>query len=248
MWFERLAREFRELGHSESTTVERALDQISRSTAANVPGCSAALVVVWREVTGPDGSVRHVVADYGASHADLSTALEQQYTSGQGPAVEAVRRVCPVQVRDLLRERHRWPRYTSTAIQCGDRSSLTQPSPLPGGERVLTFGMHSGRAEAFDEQALTPLAALLAEHAAAALHAVDRQTDAARETAHMRRAMSARTVIDQAKGIIMHARGCSPDQAFVSLREVAQRNRKKVVEVARDLVAENSVVHRRPGR
>lgn len=245
MWFERLAREIRELGQSENTTLERALDQMSRVAALGVPGCSAALVVVWREVEGPEGSVRHVVADYGASHSDLSAAFEHQYTSDQGPTVEAVREMRQVRVRDVLREQHRWPRYTSMAVQCGDRSSLTLPSALPEEDRVLTFGVHSGRADGFDSEVVTPLVALLAEHAAVALHTVGRQAVAARESAHMRRAMSARTVIDQAKGIIMHARGCGADEAFAALREVAQRNRKKVVDVARDLVAENTSVQGR---
>ncbi|WP_150238603.1 GAF and ANTAR domain-containing protein [Nocardiopsis quinghaiensis] len=242
MWIERLARDIGALGQEDGATLERALDQMSRVTALGVPGCSAALVVVWREVGGPDGSTRHVVTDYGASHADLSAAFEHQYTSDQGPTVEAVREMRQVRVGDILREPHRWPRYTSMAVQCGDRSSVTLPSPMPGGgdDRVITFGVHSGRADAFDEDVVEPLTALLAEHAAVSLHSAGRQADAARETAHMRRAMSARTVIDQAKGIIMHARGCDADTAFTALREVAQRNRKRVVEVARDLVEENT--------
>ncbi|MFI6577569.1 ANTAR domain-containing response regulator [Nocardiopsis sp. NPDC050513] len=251
MWIERLARDIGALAQTENATLERALDQMSRAAAVGVPGCSAALVVVWREVTGPDGSVRHVVVDYGASHADLSEAFEHQYTSDHGPTVEAVREMRQVRVGDVLRE-HRWPRYTSMAVQCGDRSSITQPSLIPGDEgeddRVVTFGVHSGRADAFDEDVVVPLTALLAEHAAVALISVGRQADVARETAHMRRAMSARTVIDQAKGIIMHARACDADTAFTALREVAQRNRKKVVDVARDLVAENTGAQARPRR
>ncbi|MGW5876508.1 ANTAR domain-containing protein [Nocardiopsis terrae] len=244
MWIEHLARDIAALGQTENTTLERALDQMSRAAALGVPGCSAALVVVWREVVGADGAIRHVVTDYGASHADLSEALEHQYTTDEGPTVEAVREMRQVRVADVLRE-HRWPRYTSMAVQCGDRSSVTQPSKLAGDgdgdeDRILTFGVHSGRADAFDEVVVTQLTALLAEHAAMALHTAGRQADAARESAHMRRAMSARTVIDQAKGIIMHARGCDADTAFAALREVAQRNRKKVVDVARDLVEQNT--------
>ncbi|GAA1460371.1 GAF and ANTAR domain-containing protein [Nocardiopsis exhalans] len=244
MWIEHLARDIGALGQAENTTLERALDQMSRAAALGVPGCSAALVVVWREVVGSDGAIRHVVTDYGASHADLSEALEHQYTTDEGPTVEAVREMRQVRVADVLRE-HRWPRYTSMAVQCGDRSSVTQPSKLSGDaagdeDRILTFGVHSGRADAFDEEVVTQLTALLAEHAAMALNTAGRQADAARESAHMRRAMSARTLIDQAKGIIMHARGCDADTAFTALREVAQRNRKKVVDVARDLVEKNT--------
>ena len=72
MWIEHLARDIGALGQEESTTPERALDQMSRAAAWGVPGCSASLVVLWREVVAPDGTGRHVVSDYGASHSDLS--------------------------------------------------------------------------------------------------------------------------------------------------------------------------------
>ncbi|GAB3485304.1 ANTAR domain-containing protein [Nocardiopsis coralliicola] len=244
-WVERLASAIGELGHTDGGTPERALDRMSAAAASSVPGCSAALVVIWRDVAdgGSGGAVdaggagRHVVVDYGASHSDLASALEHQYTTDQGPAVEAVREMRPVIVSDVLRER-RWPGYVSTAVQCGDRSSVTYPCAMEG--EVVTFGVHSVRGDGFDVAAVAPLVALLAEHAAMALHSAGRYTDAAREAAHMRRAMSARAVIDQAKGIIMHARGCGAAEAFAELRSVAQRNRIKVAEVARSLVEENS--------
>ncbi|NYE45252.1 GAF domain-containing protein [Spinactinospora alkalitolerans] len=243
MWIERLARDIGALGQDAGSTPERALDRMSTAAARGVPGCSAALVVIWRDVR-PDeegcGEVagRHVVVDYGASHSDLATAFEHQYMTDEGPTAEAVRGMRAVTVGDVLRE-DRWPRYTSMAVQCGDRSSVTFPCALEGGE-VVTFGIHSGRADAFDEAVVTPLVAMLAEHAAMALQSADRYTDVAREAAHMRRAMSARAVIDQAKGILMHARGCDAKEAFEELRKVAQRNRMKVAEVARRLVEEHA--------
>ncbi|ASU82334.1 ANTAR domain-containing protein [Nocardiopsis gilva YIM 90087] len=238
MWIERLARDIGDLGQRSP---ERALDQMSMAAARGVPGCSAALVVIWREVAPGDeptaGGGQHVVVDYGASHSDLATAFEYQYTTDEGPTVAAVREMRAVTVGDVLRE-DRWPGYTSMAVQCGDRSSVTFPSELEG--EVVTFGVHSGRAGVFDDAVVTPLVALLAEHAAMALHSAGRYSDVEREAAHMRRAMSARAVIDQAKGIIMHARGCDAAEAFAELRKVAQRNRLKVVEVARSLVAEHA--------
>ncbi|GAB3438748.1 GAF and ANTAR domain-containing protein [Streptomonospora sediminis] len=245
MWVDRLAREIGALGQAETATPERALDRMSAAAAREVPGCSAALVVIWHDVApGDDRSEeseqvagRHVVVDYGASHSDLATAFEHQYTTDEGPTVEAVREMRPVTVGDVLRE-ERWPAYTSMAVQCGDRSSVTFPCELEG--EVVTFGVHAGRADAFDAEMVTPLMALLAEHAAVALHSADRYTDVAREAAHMRRAMSVRGVIDQAKGIVMHARGCDAGEAFEELRRVAQRNRMKVAEVARSLVAEHA--------
>jgi hypothetical protein len=127
MWIERLAREIGALGQAQGSSPERALNQMSVAAARGVPGCSAALVVLWRDVgPGDDVAGRHVVVDYGASHSDLAAAFEHQYTSDQGPAVEAVREMRPVRVGDVLRE-DRWPGYTSMAVQCGDRSSITYP-------------------------------------------------------------------------------------------------------------------------
>ncbi|MBB4929462.1 hypothetical protein F4561_000282 [Lipingzhangella halophila] len=242
MWVERLAREIGAHGQAEGGSPERALDQMSIAAARGVPGCSAALVVIWRDVVPGDVHTaevagRQVVVDYGASHSDLATAFEHQYTTDEGPTVQAVREMAPVTVGDVLRE-DRWPRYTSMGVQSGDRSSVTFPCELDGA--VLTFGVHAGRADAFDATALSPVVALLAEHAAMALHSAGRYTDVAREAAHMRRAMNARAIIDQAKGIIMHARGCDAVQAFEQLRQVAQRNRVKVAEVARRLVEEHA--------
>ncbi|TQN27746.1 GAF domain-containing protein [Haloactinospora alba] len=230
----------RDVGTLGRNTPERALDQMCMAAARGVPGCSAALVVIWRDL-GPGrdrhhGTAgRHVVVDYGASHPDLAAAFERQYTVDEGPTVEAVREMCAVRVTDVLRE-NRWPRYLSTAVQCGDRSSVTFPCVVE--DTVVTFGVHAVRADAFDPSAVPPLMALLAEHAAIALHSAGRYTDAAREAAHMRRALSVRAVIDQAKGILMHARGCGADTAFEELRSAAQRNRMKVADIAGRLVAE----------
>ena len=83
--------------------------------------------------------------------------------------------------------------------------------------------------------------AMLAEHVVTTLRSLGRDADALREAVHMRRAMSARTVIDQAKGILMHARGLTSQQAFEELRKVAQRNGMKVTDVAQQLMAEQAL-------
>ncbi|MEY9213994.1 ANTAR domain-containing protein [Thermobifida halotolerans] len=250
MWVERLARDIGALAQSVEGTRDRALDQVSLLTSRHVPGCSAALVVVWRDTRpeehDPNAELwgRHVVVDYAASHSDLAKAFEYQYTTDQGPTVHAVRERSTVVVEDSLRD-DRWPAYTSMAVQCGDRSSVTYPCDLDG--EILTFGVHSCRARRFDPEEVVPPLAMLAEHTVTTLRSLGRDAAAVREAVHMRRAMSARTVIDQAKGILMHARGLTSQQAFDELRRVAQRNGMKVADVARRLMAEQvtSNGHRR---
>jgi AmiR/NasT family two-component response regulator len=47
----------------------------------------------------------------------------------------------------------------------------------------------------------------------------------------------ARSVVDQAKGILMHALGCDADDALQRLRQESQRRHVKVTEVAAEVVA-----------
>jgi AmiR/NasT family two-component response regulator len=54
------------------------------------------------------------------------------------------------------------------------------------------------------------------------------------EAEQLREAMRSRAVIEQAKGILMARRRCSPDEAFDVLREVSQTNNTKLREVARE--------------
>lgn len=244
MWVERLARGIGELAQIVDGARDRVLDQVSQLMVRHVPECSAALVAVWRD-THPeerDPSVdfkgRHVVVDYAASHSDLATAFEYQYETGQGPTVQAVRERHTVVVADILRD-ERWPEYPSMAVQCGDHSSITYPCDLDG--EILTLGVHSCRGNRLSPDTMVLPLAMLAEHVVTTLRSLGRDADALREAVHMRRAMSARTVIDQAKGILMHARGLTSQQAFEELRKVAQRNGMKVTDVAQQLMAEQAL-------
>lgn len=52
----------------------------------------------------------------------------------------------------------------------------------------------------------------------------------------LREALQTRPVIDQAKGILVAERGCSPDEAFRLLAEASQRENRKVRDIARAMV------------
>jgi AmiR/NasT family two-component response regulator len=54
---------------------------------------------------------------------------------------------------------------------------------------------------------------------------------------HMQAAMDSRAVIEQAKGIIMGERRCTPDEAFAILSRISQDTNRKVRDVAAALVA-----------
>jgi two-component system, response regulator / RNA-binding antiterminator len=53
----------------------------------------------------------------------------------------------------------------------------------------------------------------------------------------MRRAMETRAVIEQAKGILIAQRHCSPEHAFELLTRLSQATHRKLRDCAADLVA-----------
>ncbi|MFF0778940.1 ANTAR domain-containing response regulator [Streptomyces sp. NPDC003720] len=57
------------------------------------------------------------------------------------------------------------------------------------------------------------------------------------EIAQLRHAIDSRPVIDQARGILMAAHSCTPEQAWHVLREASQRTNTKLREVAGALIA-----------
>jgi AmiR/NasT family two-component response regulator len=60
---------------------------------------------------------------------------------------------------------------------------------------------------------------------------------AQRTASQLKDAVVARSVVDQAKGILMHALGCDAEEALKRLRQESQRRHVKVTEVATEVVA-----------
>jgi AmiR/NasT family two-component response regulator len=80
------------------------------------------------------------------------------------------------------------------------------------------------------------LAALLAGQAAIAVTAALRHYDEITLSDHLRIALSSRSVIDQAIGIVMAQRRCGPEEAFATLRMISQRRNIKLRTIAAELV------------
>jgi GAF domain-containing protein len=80
------------------------------------------------------------------------------------------------------------------------------------------------------------LAELLAGQAAIAITAALRHYDEVTLSDHLRIALSSRSVIDQAIGIVMAQRRCDPEEAFATLRTISQRRNIKLRDIAAELV------------
>jgi ANTAR domain len=189
-----------------------------------VPSCSGAHAAVWR-----DGELISAAA----THPDLAELADLQLRTGDGPLVEAARTGAAASCSDTLEE-GRWPGFAEAALCRGVRCSVHLVRELPRGALVLSlFGVRPGVLDA--ESA--PMADMLAAFGGAMLANATAYDRAQRTASQLQDAVVARSVTDQAKGILMHALGCDADEALKRLRQESQRRHVKVTEVATEVVA-----------
>ena len=104
----------------------------------------------------------------------------------------------------------------------GIRSVLSTPLIVNGSVRSGCSTSTPATAHAFSDVD-RQLALLLAGQATIAITAALRHYDEITLSDHLRTALSSRSVIDQAIGILMAQQRCGPDEAFALLRAVSQR-------------------------
>ena len=226
---------FAELGRIKlaDTDIDSILQKIAELAQRAIPGADDVSVTLMR------GKAAHTAAFTG----DLALACdERQYERGHGPCLDASATAATLLIDDMEQET-RWPDYTWSAVEAGAHSSLS--IGLPVHDTVTgALNLYARTPGAFDDDAIT-LAQRFGGYAAVALanaHLYDTQASLAQ---HMQAAMENRAVIEQAKGIIMGERRCSPDEAFAILTKVSQDSNRKVRDVAAALVGR---AQRDPGR
>jgi hypothetical protein len=170
-----------------------------------------------------------------ASHREASWLVAVQLAAGSGPLIEVVDGGESAICADTLTET-RWPEFTAAALRMGVRSSAA----LSYRGRVVVgltlFGLRPG---SLDRDRLQ-LAELLVAFAPALVGAVADYGDTVRLADQLRDAASSRAIVDQAKGILMHALGCTADEALQRMREVSQRSSIRATEVARRVIDAHS--------
>jgi hypothetical protein len=202
----------------------RSLNRLAELAAWQVPACAGAHAAVWR-----DGEV--VAA--AATHPDLAELADLQLSTGNGPLAAAADGGVPVSCPDMLDET-RWPDYAEAALRRGVRCSVHLVRELPRGALVLSlFAVRPGVLDAES----SPMADTLASFGGAMLANATAYGQARRTASQLKDAVVARSVVDQAKGILMHALGCDADDALRRLRQESQRRHVKVTEVAAEIVA-----------
>jgi len=218
---------FAELGRIRlaDVDIDALLDKIARLAKRAIPGASEVSVTLLH------GNKPHTATFTGA----LALAVdEMQYERGHGPCLDAAETTSSFLVPDTTSEQ-RWPGWAAIAARAGAHSSLSVG--LPVHEKVTgALNIYAAESNAFDDDAIT-IAQTFAGFAAVGLANAHLYATQATLAGQMQKAMESRAVIEQAKGIIMGERHCTPVEAFAILTKLSQDTNRKVRDVAAALVA-----------
>ena len=175
---------------------------------------------------------------YMASSNETGKMLElYQLQIDEGPCLDAYATRAPVVNGDLAAAGGQWPRFAPAAREAGFQAVHAFPLRLRD-ETLGALGLFSRTDSDFanDEirtvQALADIATigLLQERAIASADALTEQLEGA---------LNSRILIEQAKGALAQRQGITPTEAFVQLRQQARSSRRRLTDVAEDLLRES---------
>ena len=218
---------FDELGRMvlADQSMDTVLQRVAELAKQTVPGAAEVSV----SFVSKDGAT--TPAFTGELARDLD---ESQYERGYGPCLDAAATQQTMHISDVATET-RWAGYVADAAKLGALSSLSVPVPMPDPVSAA-LNIYARTPHAFDDPGSQATASTFAAYAGAALANMHLYDTTRRLAEQMETAMRSRAVIDQAKGILMAQRRCSPDEAFEVLVQLSQRSNRKLREVAQALV------------
>jgi len=207
------------------STLGETLDRVAALAVDSVAGADLAGLTLLR-----DGKPNTAVFT-----DPTSPEIDQaQYDSGRGPCLDAFRNGVAYRI-DSTADDERWPEFSRTALAAGIRSTLSLPLMVED-ESVGALNLYSRGAASFDEVG-EKVGLAFASQAAVALANAQAYWGAKDVADQLHEAMKSRAVIEQAKGILMAAQGCDPDQAFDLLVKASQRSNRKLRDIAQEIVA-----------
>ncbi|NEN80208.1 ANTAR domain-containing protein [Nocardioides zeae] len=214
-----LARELHDLRGVRATR-----DQVVTAARELLPSCTDASLAVL----GPGGSLRSVAA----TDPRVGRADERQQALDEGPALDALRGEVLVHSYDLAAD-GRWPDWSHEATRDLGLRSLVSVRLSTQRDEVGVLTLYSDAVGGFGHEERES-AQVIAAHGAVALaaaHDVERMADA----------MTRRTRIGAAMGIVMERFELEETVAFEVLRRLSQEQNRKLVDIADELVREREV-------
>ena len=240
-----LAANFAEISRAlfSAPTVKETLHRIVDFSVDTIDGCSGAGIsfVQGDEIVTPVWTEERVL------EIDIL-----QYTTGQGPCLDAIAQGSTCYADDLLTD-PRWPIFGPKAADAGRRSLLS--FCLYDETTLGALNLYSQLPRAFGATDRAK-GLIFATHAGLALSAAVQVEDATRAlTVETKRledlhsALASRQIIGRAEGILMNRELVTADQAFDLLRRASQHLNIKLREVAQQVVDTGDIPESpRPGR
>jgi len=194
-----------------------------------------------RAVVGVDGAGMTLAHEHGpprwvaVSDAAMELLEQAQHDFGEGPCLLAYAEDRVVAVEDLRSERV-WDRLAAVVAQLRVRGVLSVPVRLAS-QPVGTLDVYATQSRAWtptEVEALGAFAVVTAELVSTGVELAVRDV----EVAQLRRALTSRVWIEQAKGVLVATQGVTPDEAFQQLRAWARSSRRRVAALAQEVVQE----------
>ena len=200
------------------TSTQQTLDKVVSVATEIIKGCD----LVGISVVRGDG-----IETRAGSDETLNQIDELQFRLREGPCFDALRTHEIVHSGDLATDK-RWPRWgplvaSEVSVVCVVSYRLFTTENTLG-----ALNLYSRRSEAFDTDDVYNGQALAA-HVGVALAA-------SQNAENLELAITNRTVIGRAEGILMERFAIRPEQAFAVLRRVSQGRNVKLNHVAEELV------------
>jgi GAF domain-containing protein len=213
---------------------EEPLDEVLARVAETAVQATLNADAVSITVLSPDGDARTAAF----TDEQMVAVDRQQYESGRGPCLDAARQRTPVRVV-IDADEHRWPEFASAARTHGVRASLSVPLIVgdvgDGGELVGSLNVYSRTRSAFDsfDEGLMRLFTVAASMAITNA----RRWEQSRDTvSQLERALTSRSDIDQAKGVLRMLYDLDADQAFAMLVKRSQDRNVKLRTMATEIL------------
>ncbi len=157
-----------------------------------------------------------------------------QVETGEGPCVMAYETGAHVIIDDLEGETP-FPAFAKVALAGGLRAVHSFPMVLES-HRVGALNLYRSEAGALPEDGIQ-VGQLFADLATSYLFNARRTDDLSRQVAGLQQRIGRDGVVDQAKGMLMAAAGLDEEGAFQHLRARARSERRRLHDVAEDLVS-----------
>ena len=193
--------------------------------AAEIGGAAAGLML-----SGQDGTLHHI----GASSEDARLLELFQIQNDEGPCLLSFRTGSRVMVPELRSGDERWPRFADRAVEAGFAAVYAFPMRLR--DQVIG-GLNVFQTERRDiDEVDARLLQALADLATISLIQEQAVARAGMLTEQLQSALNSRIVIEQAKGAVARTFDVGVDEAFELLRGHARTSRRRLTDVAHDVV------------